>query len=40
MKAVKMYELSVIRYIITRDVKYNMINIINTAVMFSMKVAK
>lgn len=32
-----MYEFLVIRYIITRNVMYNMMNIINTAVMFSMK---
>lgn len=32
-----MYEFLVIRYIITRNVMYNMMNIINIAVMFSMK---
>ena len=35
--AVKMYEFLVIRYISTRNVMYNMMNINNTAVMFSMK---
>ena len=32
MKAVKMYKLSATRSIRTRDIMYNMINIINTAV--------
>lgn len=32
-----MYEFLVIRYIITRNVMYNMMNIINIVVMFSMK---
>lgn len=32
MKAVKMYQLSVIRQISTRDVMCNVINLINTAV--------
>ena len=34
MKAVKMYKLSVIRYIGTKDVMYDMINIMNTAVCY------
>ena len=32
MKAVKMYKVSATRSISTRDIMYNMINIINTAV--------
>ena len=34
MKAVKRYKLPVIRQISSRDVMYNMINIINTAVCY------
>ena len=35
MKAVKRYKLPVIRYISTRDIMYNMINIIKTAVCYN-----
>ena len=31
-KAVKRYKLPIVRYISTRDVKYNMINTVNTVV--------
>ena len=34
MKAVKRYKVLVIRYISTRDVLYNVINIINSAVCY------
>ena len=39
-KIVKRYKLTVIRYISTRDVMYNMMTVVNTAVRYTGKLLK